>query len=60
MAKRGKVVRFRKRPAKARRFRRWPFGSVRRLVVPAVIVGLLLAAVGVGLIEGKGPDASRT
>jgi len=60
MAKRGKVVRFRKRPAKARRFRRWPFGSVRRLVVPAVIVGLLLAAVGVGLIEGKGSDASRT
>ncbi|HPG89427.1 MAG TPA: thermonuclease family protein [Hyphomicrobium sp.] len=59
MAKRGKVVRFRKRPAKARRFRRGPFASVGRLVVPAVIVGLLLAAAGVGLIEGKGPGASR-
>jgi endonuclease YncB( thermonuclease family) len=60
MAKRRKVVPFRKRPAKAQRFRRRPLASIRRLVVPAVIVGLLLAAVGVGLIDGKGPDASRT
>jgi len=60
MAKRGKVVRFRKRPAKARRFRRWPFASLLRLLLPAVIAGLLLAAVGVALIDGKGPDASRT
>lgn len=60
MRKRGKVVHFRKRSAKARRFRRGPFASLRRLVAPAVIVGLLLAAAGVALIDGKGPDASRS
>ena len=57
MAKRGKVVPFRrhvaKRPPPPRmraRGRRWLF-PLKRLIAPAVFVGLLLAAVGFGIID---------
>ena len=54
MAKRGKVVPFRKPPTQPRRVRRRPI-SIKRLLVPAVILGLVLVAVALGLVDERTP-----
>lgn len=58
MAKRGKVVRFRKRSAKPQPSRRLGLPSLTRLIVPAVIAGLILAAAGLVLVDDAGPNGS--
>lgn len=60
MAKRGKVVQFRKRSAKPRRPRRRASPSLKRLIVPAVIAGLILAAAGLAIVDDTGPERSPT
>ena len=60
MAKRGKVVKFRKLPAQPRRPRRRSSRSLKRLVVPAVIAGLLLGAAGLALFDDRQTVAAVT
>lgn len=60
MAKRGEVVKFRKRTAMPRRYRGRPFAFLRRMIVPAFIAVLLVVATGLALVKGNplGPQQS--
>ncbi|MEZ6030322.1 MAG: thermonuclease family protein [Hyphomonadaceae bacterium] len=60
MARRGKVVAFRKRPARKHGYSSVGFRRLKRFIAPVLIVGLLLAAGAIALLDGRPGENTAT